>query len=121
MGAFSCCEDKPPCLNLFDLKTASLLPCSGFDVAGDGSSCPHTEGVCLKDEELVADECYKKCSLLDPDKPYRVSATICSKSNSVLSELNPLNDDASTKFAVGGGAGFDQEHKPIKTLTVNND
>eukprot|EP00928_Gymnodinium_smaydae_P097112 TRINITY_DN8720_c0_g1_i2.p1 TRINITY_DN8720_c0_g1~~TRINITY_DN8720_c0_g1_i2.p1 ORF type:complete len:308 (+),score=48.53 TRINITY_DN8720_c0_g1_i2:113-1036(+) len=109
--------------DIADMKVSAPIPCSGNDVSGDGSSCPHTAGVCLKDEELDMGECYKKCSVLTNGKyPYRVAAATCCKSSSPISCMNPFNDDTSASFDVGGGKGDGDAttpagaHAPLKQL-----
>lgn len=46
IDAVSCCQTKPPCFNIFHVKTDSGIgPCSGFSVGGgvtDVDRCPHS-------------------------------------------------------------------------------
>merc|ERR1712176_21431 len=75
ISTFSCCKKDDCTWNPFsDCCTSdSFIPCSGYDVAGDGSSCPHGEGDCLTDEELFLGVCYEKCSITTKGKePYRI-------------------------------------------------
>jgi len=125
--AFSCCEEKKCGLNIFKMKSASFLPCNGYDVSnangGDGeASCPHAPGVCLKDEEQFGGLCYEKCSILKPDHPNRVGPESCCKTNGVAC-LNPFNDVTLPSLGVGGGKGDHNEdtphgvHGPLVALT----
>eukprot|EP00928_Gymnodinium_smaydae_P097111 TRINITY_DN8720_c0_g1_i1.p1 TRINITY_DN8720_c0_g1~~TRINITY_DN8720_c0_g1_i1.p1 ORF type:complete len:524 (+),score=90.74 TRINITY_DN8720_c0_g1_i1:228-1799(+) len=123
-NAFACCKSADCSItDIGDMKVTAPIPCSGNDVSGDGSSCPHTAGVCLKDEELDMGECYKKCSALTNGKfPYRIAAATCCKSSSPASCMNPFNDDTSASFDVGGGKGDGDAttpagaHAPLKQL-----
>jgi hypothetical protein len=124
-SAFSCCETSPCGMNALRMRTASILPCSGFDtskVNGD-SGCPHAPGVCLTDEELFLGECYETCSKLTIGAyPNRVAPATCCKSEG-LACFDPLNDWTAAQLDVGGGAGdHDGEtphnsHPPLKSLT----
>jgi hypothetical protein len=117
ISAFSCCptaqcgqiDGNPMDLEgVFNIQTASLIPCDGFDVSStDGKSCPHGEGTCLQDEEQFVGACYKKCSSISPKYPFRMGPLTCCSSNSVIDCMNPFNMAAETSsdLDVGGGAG----------------
>jgi len=125
-SAFMCCQ-KPNCgiTQVFKMKTASLVPCSGNDVssADGGTACPHALGACLKDEELWGGECFETCSLLtNGSYPNRVTAATCCKAGGA-SCFDPRNDWTATRFDVGGGIGDNDAqtphsaHFPLKRLT----
>jgi hypothetical protein len=102
-------------------KIASLVPCQGYDVAGnaEGNGCPHSHGGCLNDEELSLGKCYKKCSALTNGQyPHRTTMSTCCKTTNFIECLNPANFKIDFKYAVGGG---NDEHKaihdPIKSVT----
>jgi hypothetical protein len=114
-SAFTCCAE-PSCgmADIYMMKTASLIPCSGFDVSSEdgGEACPHSLGTCLADEELFSGECFEKCDLLtNGDFPHRVAAATCCKSEGVGC-MNPFNDWTKASFSVGGGAGDHDKHTP---------
>lgn len=121
-SAWTCCRRKP--CNLFNMMHNVGL-CSGFDVAGDvegRGACPHAAGACLKDEELHLGMCYKKCSLLEPDFPFRFAAETCCVTSG-FSCLTKGNSRTSPHYAVGGGAGDSDKstprkvHKPLRRFT----
>ncbi|CAE7180724.1 unnamed protein product, partial [Symbiodinium necroappetens] len=105
-----------------------MSPCDGFDVSGNlhgqHSACPHGEGTCLEDEELLLGMCYKKCSILTDGRfNHRVAATTCC-SETGLACFNPMNLKTDfVGFAVGGGKGDGSQatpsvpHLPMKELT----
>mmetsp|Transcript_47742 Transcript_47742/g.128813 ORF Transcript_47742/g.128813 Transcript_47742/m.128813 type:complete len:241 (+) Transcript_47742:3-725(+) len=105
-SAFSCCKEAP--CTLLNQKVKFRI-CSGFDVAGDsqGGGCPHGRGACYVDEELHADRCYKRCSLLTSgDYMFRSAAETCCKYDphkSVVPCLDPRHTNTSQAFAAGGG------------------
>jgi len=129
---FSCC--KGPKCRLKE-ERINVLMCAGFDVAGDAegkSKCPHTEGVCLADEELHLGMCYKKCSALTSGEyAHRSSAITCCKYSpstlaSVVKCLHPTNIDTKAAYSVGGGVGDEDKstpnvpHAPMPSLTENS-
>lgn len=125
-SAFSCCEGHPCMTN--QKVNFPPEPCSGFDIGGningEEGECPHAPGSCLKNEEMVAGVCYKKCTLLtDGAYPHRVAAATCCKATGVAC-LNPYNLKTDfLKFIVGGGRGDGNPatpgyaHAPLKSLT----
>jgi len=121
-SAFTCCAEPHCGVNIFRMKTASLIPCSGFDVSsgdtggkysGDnGAACPHVRGTCLADEEIFTGECYEKCSLLtNGTHPNRIGAATCCKREGVGCMI-PSNDWTASSFDVGGGAGDNNAQTP---------
>ncbi|OLQ12606.1 hypothetical protein AK812_SmicGene3434 [Symbiodinium microadriaticum] len=124
-SAFTCCKSEP-CS--FDNTEINMSPCDGFDVSGNlhgqHSACPHGEGTCLEDEELLLGMCYKKCSILTDGRfNHRVAATTCC-SETGLACFNPMNLKTDfVGFAVGGGKGDGSQatpsvpHLPMKELT----
>eukprot|EP00439_Symbiodinium_sp_Y106_P026262 s4138_g3.t1 len=124
-SAFTCCKSEP-CS--FDNTEINMSPCDGFDVSGNvhgqRSACPHGEGTCLEDEELLLGMCYKKCSILTEGRfNHRVAATTCC-SETGLACFNPMNLKTDfVGFAVGGGKGDGSQatpsvpHLPMKELT----
>jgi len=105
-SAYSCCREHP-CTLLN--QRISLKMCSGFDVAGEseGRGCPHRRGACYVDEEMHADRCYKRCSLLTGGEyMFRSAAQTCCKYSplkSIMPCLDPNNTNTSKAFAAGGG------------------
>lgn len=122
-SAFSCCKAEPCGIGN---SMIHLSFCGGFDVAGDaeGKGCPSGEGACLKDEELLAGICYKKCSSFEGGDIYnhRVAPNICCRTKGFRCLL-PTYFRLRTEFATGGGAGDgtpdtpSQPHPPIQSLT----
>mmetsp|Transcript_52684 Transcript_52684/g.151855 ORF Transcript_52684/g.151855 Transcript_52684/m.151855 type:complete len:284 (+) Transcript_52684:73-924(+) len=89
--------------------------CSGYDVAGDGQSCPHFPGKCMDNEELFLGECYAKCSILtDGQKPYRTSAISCCESRLGLSCFMPGKVVVSDQMNTGGGRDDGDASTPAK-------
>jgi len=130
--AFSCCATDNCAMNIFNLKTASLIPCHGFDtsIADHGAACPHVPGACLVDEEQYSGLCYEKCSVLTTGKyPNRVGPATCCGSIQLrvgthgAACLDPFNDKTQLAFAVGGGKGDHDPstpstpHAPLQALT----
>jgi len=127
IDAFTCCP-KASCdvTDMFDTKTASLVPCDGYDVSntdGPAQSCPHKYGVCLEDEEQLAGVCYEKCSILtDGKRPTRSGPASCC-AGAALDCLDPFEEDVNADYAVGGGHGdgdpttAGSPHYPDPTLT----
>ncbi|CAE7812120.1 unnamed protein product [Symbiodinium sp. CCMP2456] len=113
-SAFTCCKSEP-CS--FDNTEINMSPCDGFDVSGNvhgqHSACPHGEGTCLEDEELLLGMCYKKCSILTHGRfNHRVAATTCC-SETGLACFNPMNLKTDfVGFAVGGGKGDGSQATP---------
>lgn len=125
ISAFGCAKSTS-FGDVFGEKIAGLIPCQGYDVAGDsqGGGCPHNHGACLVDEEMALGKCYKKCSLFfDGAYPHRTSAGTCCKTTNFISCMNPANSKMSSSLAVGGGtqgdgiSGDSTVHDPIKSLT----
>lgn len=124
-SAFSCCESHP--CSITNTKM-NMKPCAGLDVAGNingqEGACPHPEGTCLQDEEVLLGMCYKKCTDLTAGKyPHRLAATTCC-STTGWGCLNPSNLKTDFfNFPVGGGQGDGNKatpaemHPPLKTLT----
>jgi len=115
-SAFSCCETEDCHANVFKMKTASLIPCSGFDVssADGGIACPHLRGTCLTDEEQFLGECYEKCSTLtNGTYPNRVAAMSCCNTEGVGC-LDPFNEWTKPAFFAGGGNGDHNAETPRK-------
>jgi len=109
------------------MKTASLIPCGGYDVShmDGGHACPHLPGVCLTDEEQFMGECFETCSKLTHGQyPHRVAAATCCKGEG-LACLNPFNDVTKADFYAGGGKGDEDAqtprdpHFPLKFLAAN--
>lgn len=125
ISAFGCAKSH----SLGDVigeKMAALIPCSGYDIAGDaaGNGCPHRYGACLVDEEMSLGKCYKKCSTLTQNMyPHRTGASSCCKTTHIIQCLSPGNSKVSTDFATGGGAqgdgikGDSLSHDPVQILT----
>jgi len=106
--AFSCCPTSDCHGNVLKMKTASLIPCQGYDVSSSdgGIACPHIRGECLTDEEQFMGECFEKCSKLTGGKfPKRIAAATCCIPDGELGCLNFHNDDTNAKLNTGGGAG----------------
>jgi hypothetical protein len=109
------------------MSSPSLLPCTGYDVAGSlegRHKCPHGPGVCLLDEELYLGTCLKKCHLLTNGLyPYRKAFMTCCKEDSLISCLFPGKSKTSKDFDVGGGKGDGEAdtpfgaHAPMVSLT----
>lgn len=125
--AYSCCATASCGANIFRMHTASIIPCSGYDVSSGttlhGTACPHVPGTCLTDEEQFQGECFEKCSkLTNGAYPNRVAVATCCKKEGIRC-LDPWNDWTAAKFDVGGGLGdHDAEtprraHYPLKSLT----
>jgi hypothetical protein len=121
-SAWTCCRE--PCsMSLGDWRH-DFGVCSGFSVAGtNGQSCPHKPGACLANEEMLLGECFKSCSILtNGEYPNRVAAATCCKVEGVMC-FNPMEDDTSPSYAVGGGAGDgdpntpSSAHAPMTSLT----
>lgn len=124
-SSFSCCESHP--CSITNTKV-NMKPCAGFDVAGningEEGACPHPEGTCLQDEEVLLGMCYKKCSDLTQGKyPHRLAATTCC-STTGFGCLNPSNLKTDFfNFPVGGGEGDGNKatpaamHPPLTSLT----
>merc|ERR1719335_807360 len=92
-NAFACCEVQSCATNIMKMKVASILPCEkgSFDVAGDGSSCPHPLGACLADEDTYLGACYEKCATLtNGTAPDRVGPDSCCKGTGTKC-MNPFN------------------------------
>eukprot|EP00929_Paragymnodinium_shiwhaense_P062281 TRINITY_DN3109_c0_g1_i2.p1 TRINITY_DN3109_c0_g1~~TRINITY_DN3109_c0_g1_i2.p1 ORF type:complete len:342 (-),score=35.12 TRINITY_DN3109_c0_g1_i2:338-1279(-) len=126
--AFSCCPTSDCHANIVKMKTASLIPCHGYDVSSSdgGIACPHIRGECLTDEEQFMGECFEKCSKLTCGKfPKRIAAATCCNPDGNLGCLNFHNDDTNAKLNVGGGAGDHDastpraSHFPLLYLTEN--
>jgi len=127
--AFSCCPTSDCHGNVFKMKTASLLPCKGYDVSSSdgGKACPHIRGECLEDEEQFMGECFEKCSVLTNGKfTQRIGAASCCNPAGVGGCWNFGNDDTNAKLNVGGGKGDGDastpraSHFPLKYLTETN-
>jgi len=100
---WTCCKETPCTINQ-KLDVGLRVACTGFAVAGDGSSCPHLPGSCLPNEELLLGVCYKKCGLLTNHAyPHRVAPATCCKSSGVSCMLFPWRRYTSAEFASGGG------------------
>jgi len=100
---WTCCHEKPCTINQ-KLDIGFQVACTGFAVAGDGSSCPHLPGACLPSEELLLGVCYKKCRLLTNQAyPHRVAPATCCKSSGLSCMLFPWRRYTSAEFASGGG------------------
>jgi len=114
--AWSCCHEQP--CSFFNSKfMPSLLPCTGFDVAGslEGQGCPHFPGSCMENEEFSLGVCYKKCALLTQNAfPYRSGAASCCRYNSHFACLDALNVNSSSALGVGGGLGDHDAATPSK-------
>eukprot|EP00929_Paragymnodinium_shiwhaense_P074437 TRINITY_DN3809_c0_g1_i1.p1 TRINITY_DN3809_c0_g1~~TRINITY_DN3809_c0_g1_i1.p1 ORF type:complete len:345 (-),score=64.48 TRINITY_DN3809_c0_g1_i1:489-1523(-) len=124
--AFSCCPTGDCPGNVLKLKTASMLPCRGYDVSSQdgGKACPHVRGECLVDEEQFGGECFEKCSILTNGKfPKRIGAASCCNPDGPGGCLNFGNDETKGSLNVGGGAGDSdsstprRSHYPLKYLT----
>lgn len=120
------CVKSSSFTDAFSPKVEGLVPCKGFDVAGDtaGGGCPHFHGACLVDEEMSLGKCYKKCSILTQSQyPHRTSMGTCCKTTNFIECLNPAEFKMSADFMVGGGTkgdgikGDSPIHDPIKDLT----
>lgn len=125
---WSCCPSQGCSLSE---EMVHVSMCSGYDVAGDAegkNKCPHTEGVCLRDEELFLGMCYKQCSLLTNGKyVHRKTALTCCDSKKLLYCINPLHTDTSKDYSVGGGVGDGdastpkRPHPPMKALAETSE
>eukprot|EP00929_Paragymnodinium_shiwhaense_P053979 TRINITY_DN2705_c0_g1_i1.p1 TRINITY_DN2705_c0_g1~~TRINITY_DN2705_c0_g1_i1.p1 ORF type:complete len:344 (-),score=49.97 TRINITY_DN2705_c0_g1_i1:320-1270(-) len=117
--AFSCCPTSDCHGNVFKMKTASLLPCGGYDVSSQdgGKACPHLRGECLTDEEQFLGKCFEKCTLLTDGRfPKRISETSCCNPEGTGGCWNFLNDDTDeTQLDVGGGMGDGDKFTPRKS------
>mmetsp|Transcript_160999 Transcript_160999/g.516796 ORF Transcript_160999/g.516796 Transcript_160999/m.516796 type:complete len:813 (-) Transcript_160999:158-2596(-) len=120
---FTCCDAQPCTMSNTHKAPGFPEPCRGFDVSGDGGSCPHKAGACYKDEELYLGVCYKSCSILTTNEyPHRSAPATCCKTTG-LGCLMPSNIVISQAYDVGGGKG-DQDpntlsyaHAPLTSLT----
>jgi len=111
--AWTCCKQSP-CG--FEMPKHDAGLCSGYDVSGDGRSCPHEPGTCLTDEELWMGICYKQCAIItNGEKPYRFTPFTCCKTKGV-SCFNPKNSDSHFSTDTGGGYGDEltKAHMPIR-------
>eukprot|EP00929_Paragymnodinium_shiwhaense_P062280 TRINITY_DN3109_c0_g1_i1.p1 TRINITY_DN3109_c0_g1~~TRINITY_DN3109_c0_g1_i1.p1 ORF type:complete len:328 (-),score=61.89 TRINITY_DN3109_c0_g1_i1:320-1303(-) len=124
--AFSCCPTSDCHGNVLKMKTASLLPCKGYDVSSSdgGIACPHIRGECLTDEEQFMGDCFEKCSKITGGKfPKRIAAATCCNPDGDLGCLNFHNDDTNAKLNLGGGGGDHDgatprgSHLPLLYLT----
>eukprot|EP00929_Paragymnodinium_shiwhaense_P000712 TRINITY_DN10094_c0_g1_i1.p1 TRINITY_DN10094_c0_g1~~TRINITY_DN10094_c0_g1_i1.p1 ORF type:complete len:368 (-),score=79.43 TRINITY_DN10094_c0_g1_i1:287-1390(-) len=124
--SFSCCPTSDCHGNVFKMKTASLIPCQGYDVSSQdgGKACPHIRGECLTDEEQFMGECFEKCEKLTNGKfPKRIAAATCCNPDGQFGCWNVHNDDTNANLNVGGGAGDHDgstpraSHFPLKYLT----
>jgi len=80
--------------------------CSGYDVGGDGRSCPHLPGDCLDNEEMFLGQCYEKCSILtNGQKPHRTSPISCCETSLGLSCFMPGKVVVGHNMNTAGGAG----------------
>lgn len=113
-SAWSCCAvpDGPACQAKASFGNCWLHIgfCGGYSVAGDaeaagGNSCPTGEGGCLTNEEMFGTQCYKKCSLLSPQFPYRVGPSSCCSKTGGFDCFWPSNLHTDSQFNVGGGEG----------------
>lgn len=146
-GPWTCCNDLPcdnvqevaqagfrnpfsaakMCLDHCDGKVGSSIICNGYDVARD-SSCPHSPGACLTDEELHVGVCYKRCDILtDGAYPFRSAAATCCKEHTEIGCLKIGASSTKPEFEVGGGAGDHDKstprsiHMPQEDLTEDID
>lgn len=113
-SAWSCCAvpDGPACQAKASFGNCWIHMgfCGGYSVAGDaeaasGNSCPTGEGGCLTNEEMFGDQCYKKCSLLSPQYPYRVGPSSCCSKTGGFDCFWPSNLHTDPAFNAGGGEG----------------
>eukprot|EP00445_Apocalathium_hangoei_P031483 CAMPEP_0203915618 /NCGR_PEP_ID=MMETSP0359-20131031/56408_1 /ASSEMBLY_ACC=CAM_ASM_000338 /TAXON_ID=268821 /ORGANISM="Scrippsiella Hangoei, Strain SHTV-5" /LENGTH=293 /DNA_ID=CAMNT_0050842165 /DNA_START=69 /DNA_END=950 /DNA_ORIENTATION=+ len=112
---WTCCQASQIQDCFFTNQIRNLGICSGYDVGGDGKSCPHPPGKCLPNEELFLGECYEKCSILTNGvEPYRTSAVSCCKTHLALSCFSPSNADMDNGYAAGGGAGDGDPNTPAE-------
>lgn len=123
-SAWTCCQATNVKDCFMTNQNRDLGLCSGYDVAGDGKSCPHAPGRCLESEEIFLGQCYRKCSLLTNNtKPYRTSAISCCETKFAISCFEPRHVSLNTGFAEGGGKGDANPstpanaHEPMTTLT----
>lgn len=125
ISAFACAKSKG-LADVFGEKILSLVPCTGYDIAGDsaGNGCPHQHGSCLTDEEMSLGKCYKKCSLFyNGEYPHRTSAGTCCKTTNFIHCLLPSESKMSPDLSEGGGtqgdgiSGDSASHDPIQSLT----
>lgn len=107
--AFSCCPTSDCHLNPMKMKTASLIPCSGFDISSSAGkkawpkACPHLPGACLVDEEQFLGQCYETCDkLTNGVYKNRVGPMSCCDTKSI-SCLNPFNIKTSPSLYAGDG------------------
>jgi len=121
MSAWECCQGEVPCSSGFKI---SFNLCGGLSVAGDevGGGCPHQKGLCLKNEELWAGTCYKRCEMLTyRTLPVRAGPATCCKDgdHNFLDFLDTTSCDTQSNFYAGGGEGDggnaapSQPHLPI--------
>jgi len=89
--------------------------CSGYDVGGDGDSCPHAVGKCLENEELFMGACYESCAIATKGThPYRTSAiSSCETKLSLsFSSFTPNKVMVGKTLAEGGGKGDGDKSTP---------
>lgn len=105
-SAWTCCQSTDVQKCFVSNQDKDLGICSGYDVAGDGQSCPRTPGVCMHNEEMFFGQCYEKCSLLtNGTKPHRTSAISCCQTPFSLACFTPSNVFVSPGANAGGGKG----------------
>jgi len=100
--------------------------CSGYDVAGDGQSCPRLPGKCMDNEEMFLGQCYEKCSILtNGEKPHRTSPFSCCATPMALSCFKPSNVVVGPQVDAGGGKGDgdaatpSKAHAPLKASEID--
>eukprot|EP00435_Cladocopium_sp_Y103_P012678 s1683_g3.t1 len=120
-SAWSCCAvpDGPQCQTKSSFGNCWIHMgfCGGYSVAGDaeaasGNSCPTGEGGCLTNEEMFGNQCYKKCSLLSPQFPFRVGPSSCCSKTGGFDCFWPSNLHTDPGFNVGGGEGDENSGTP---------
>lgn len=102
-SAWTCCQGEKISDCFIQNQDHNVGLCSGYDVAGDGKSCPKAPGQCLSDEEFFGGECYQKCTLMtNGTHPYRTSAFSCCDSTSTFTCFQPSHVTLSSGYTVGG-------------------
>lgn len=105
-SAWTCCKAKVLDDCFVSNSGLGFGMCSGYDVSGDGKSCPRLPGHCSESEEMLLGQCYHKCSILTKGThPYRTSPVSCCENKLGLSCFMPGKVVIGGELDTAGGAG----------------